>query len=364
MASVDRRPNGKWRARWREYPGGPQKAKHFTRKIDAERHLVEVQHLLMSGRYVTPEAGRMTFDAFADLYLARQPWRWGTAQVASFSLAHARRKFGSRPLSTLRKGDVQAFITGLKLAPSTVAVVFQHLNAVLQAAVEDRLIVTNPAKGVKLPERQAGEVVPPTVAQVEAIYDAAAEWFRPAIVIGAGLGLRQGEVSGLTADRIDWLGRAVRVDRQLVTRWTDKVKASDFAPPKTRAAIRTIPASSFVLAELGEHVGRRHEGFVLHREGEAVDFNAFNYQWRKATAAVGLGGLRYHALRHGFASMLIAAGCSVKAVQRALGHSSAATTLNLYAHLWPGDEDRIRQAVDGTFGAGAEDRLRTARDAT
>jgi integrase len=114
-----------------------------------------------------------------------------------------------------------------------------------------------------------------------------------------------------------------------------------------------------VLAELGEHVGRRHEGFVLHRTGEAVDFNAFNYQWRKATAAAGLAGLRFHTLRHGFASMLIAAGCSVKAVQRALGHSSAATTLNLYAHLWPGDEDRIRQAVDGTFGSGAEDRLRT-----
>jgi len=196
-----------------------------------------------------------------------------------------------------------------------------------------------------------------------AIYDAAAEWFRPAIVIGAGFGLRQGEVSGLTADRIDWLGRAVRVDRQLVTRWTGKVKASDLAPPKTRAAVRTIPASSFVLAE-GEHVGRRHEGFVVHRKGEAVDFNAFNYEWRKATVAAKVSGLRFHALRHGFASMLIAAGCSVKAVQRALGHASAATTLNLYAHLWPGDEDRIRQAVDGTFGAGAEDRLRTATDAT
>jgi integrase len=53
-------------------------------------------------------------------------------------------------------------------------------------------------------------------------------------------------------------------------------------------------------------------------------------------------GIRFHDLRHAFASMLIPAGCSVKAVSAALGHSAAATTLNLYSHLWRGDEDRIR----------------------
>jgi hypothetical protein len=52
MASIDRRPNGKWRARWREYPGGPQKARHFARKLDAERFLVDVQHKMLTGAYV------------------------------------------------------------------------------------------------------------------------------------------------------------------------------------------------------------------------------------------------------------------------------------------------------------------------
>ena len=76
--------------------------------------------------------------------------------------------------------------SGLSLAPTTVRVVFQHLNALLDAAVEDRLIMANPAKGVKLPERSGAEVVPPTVEQVQAIYEAAAEWFRPAVLLGAG----------------------------------------------------------------------------------------------------------------------------------------------------------------------------------
>jgi integrase len=120
-----------------------------------------------------------------------------------------------------------------------------------------------------------------------------------------------------------------------------------------------VPASEYVLGELGEHVGRRHDGFVVHLDGGPVDSNAFSYQWRRATRKAGVAGVRFHDLRHAFASMLIAAGCSVKAVQKALGHASSATTLNLYVHLWPGDEDRIRLAVDQAVTLAAEDRLRT-----
>jgi integrase len=126
---------------------------------------------------------------------------------------------------------------------------------------------------------------------------------------------------------------------------------AEFGPPKSKASTRTIPASGWVLAELGEHIGRRHDGFVLHRDGGPVNYNDFGYWWRKATTAAGVP-IRYHDLRHAFVSLLISSGCSMRAVQHALGHASAATTLNLYSHLWPGDEDRIRQAVDGARSKG------------
>lgn len=58
--------------------------------------------------------------------------------------------------------------------------------------------------------------------------------------------------------------------------------------------------------------------------------------------------------------MVTSAACSVKAVSAALGHASAATTLGIYSHLWPGDEDRIRDAVDLALAPQAEDSLRTA----
>jgi integrase len=57
-----------------------------------------------------------------------------------------------------------------------------------------------------------------------------------------------------------------------------------------------------------------------------------------------------HDLRHHCASMLIASGCSVKAVQSFLGHKNASETLDTYGHVWPGGEDRIRAAIDVGFG--------------
>jgi integrase len=356
MASIDRRPNGKYRARWREYPGGPQRTKSFTRKVDAERHLVDVQHRLLSGTYVDPSASRVSLDAYAEVYLARQPWRRSTVALATTALAHVRSRLGTRPLGSIRKSDVQAFVAGLELAPGTVGLVYQHLNALLEAAADDRLIARNPARGVKLPAMAGTEVVPPTVEQVGALYDAAVDWFRPAVVLGAGLGLRQAEAAGLTVDRVLWLERSVRVDRQ----WITSHRRAEFGPPKTKSSNRTIPASQWVLDELGAHVGRRHDGFVLHRDEEPVRTRLFQYQWSRTTKAAGLPAIRYHDLRHAYASMLISAGCSVKAVQHALGHAAAATTLDLYAHMWPGDEDRIRQAVDLALTQRAEDSLRTA----
>lgn len=356
MASIDRRPNGKYRARWREYPSGPQKTRTFDRKRDAERFLVDIQHRLQAGSYVDPAEGQITLRAYASQWVKRQPWRHATVMNANKALAHILPALGDRPLSSIRRSDVQAFVAGLgDLSAGYVRrIIWTTLAAILDDAVLDGLIVRNVAKGVKLPALESAEVVPPTVAQVGALYEVAVPWFRPAVVLGAGLGLRLAEASGLTADRVLWLERAVRVDRQ----WLSRQPIPGFAPVKSTSSNRTVPASTWVLGELGRYVTSR-DGFVLHREGQPVSHNTFHHEWRKTRARAGLDNLRFHDLRHAFASMLISAGCSVKAVSAALGHSSAAITLGVYSHLWPGDEDRIREAVDAALTRRAEDSLRT-----
>lgn len=71
------------------------------------------------------------------------------------------------------------------------------------------------------------------------------------------------------------------------------------------------------------------------------------YYFRQARKKAGLAeSVTYHDLRHFFASILISSGCSIKQVQSALGHESAKVTVDIYAHLFPGNEDRVRDAID------------------
>jgi integrase len=92
--------------------------------------------------------------------------------------------------------------------------------------------------------------------------------------------------------------------------------------------------------------------WLFHGEnGNPPHQNTVGYWWRKARTAAGCPSVKLHDLRHFYASGLIAAGCDVVTVQRALGHSSATITLNTYAHLWPTAEDRTRAAAAGLIVA-------------
>jgi integrase len=73
--------------------------------------------------------------------------------------------------------------------------------------------------------------------------------------------------------------------------------------------------------------------------------NTIGYRWRSTLQRAGVTDVRMHDLRHFYASGLIASGCDVVAVQRALGHAKPTTTLTTYAHLWPTTEDRVRDAA-------------------
>lgn len=86
------------------------------------------------------------------------------------------------------------------------------------------------------------------------------------------------------------------------------------------------------------------------RPDHAIRRNRFHEVLRAATAAAGAGGLRFHDLRHFYASLLINHRESVKVVQARLGHASASETLDTYAHLWPDNEERTRAAVDDVLG--------------
>lgn len=351
MASIDRRPDGAYRARWREFPGGPQKAKSFARKVDAERWLVKVQHDLLSGTYVPPEAGRVTLEDYYRAWRSRMAptWRPGTLAAVTVSFEkHVLPVLGARPLGAVRRADVEALCAGLRLAPSTVAVVAQHVGQLFRAAVEDGLVARNPAARARLPRNDPAKAQPVPPELVAAIEAALPDWLRVAVPLGVGVGLRQGEASGLTVDRVHFLRRTLRVDRQLVDR---NVPEAVLTPPKTESSNRTVPLAGFVGDALSAHLAAfpaRPGDLVLRTpSGGPVGSGTFGHYWRRACKeAEAPAGLRYHALRHTFASTLLSRGVSVKAVADWLGHASPVITLTTYAHLMPADEDVARRVLD------------------
>jgi integrase len=354
MASIDRRPNGKWRARYRLHPGGPQRAKHFARKTDAERFLARVQGQLLDGSYIDPGAGQVRLADYAAAWQAAQVHRPTTVvQVDAHLRNHVLPFFGDRPLASIRPSEVQAWVRGRAdiLAPATVEVVYRIFSAILSDAVGDRLLARNPAKGVRLPRQAKKPIDPPTLDQVEELVAAMPDRYRAIIVLAAGTGLRQGECFGLTVDRVDFLRRSITVDRQLVLAGSGPPR---FGPPKTEASVRNVPLPDVVALALAAHLERWRAGvdglIFTNASGGPIRRNRFNETWRAATARADAEGLRFHDLRHFYASLLIDHGESVKVVQSRLGHASAAETLDTYAHLWPDNEERTRAAVDDVLG--------------
>ncbi|MFV0309466.1 MAG: tyrosine-type recombinase/integrase [Desertimonas sp.] len=96
---------------------------------------------------------------------------------------------------------------------------------------------------------------------------------------------------------------------------------------------------------------------LVHVDGRPLNSNRWGWRWEQTAKAAEVA-CRFHDLRHHSASSLLSAGCSIVAVQRALGHSAASITLDQYGHLMPSDHDRIR-AASGRAWSQSEDSLRT-----
>jgi integrase len=356
MASIARRPDGTYRPRFRDATG-KEHARHFKRKVEAQRWLDEMTAAMVTGQYVDPAAGRVTVREFAERWRASQVHRPTTAaHVETMLRRHVYPTLGQRRLSSVLPSDVQELVKrlSLDLAPATVAVVHRILAGIFKTAVRDRRIVASPCEGTKLPKVHRRRIEPMTLEAVQALTEAMPDRYRALVTLAAGTGLRQGEVFGLTVDRVDFLRRQLTVDRQLVTM---PDRAPYLAPPKTQASVRVVPLPHVVVDALAAHLAAwPADGFVFTTElGTPIRRTAFSDRvWRPAVKRAGLSGVTPHSLRHFYASLLIRHGESVKTVQARLGHASAAETLDTYSHLWPDSDDRTRAAVDSVLGRAAD----------
>lgn len=364
-----------WRGSYRD-EAGKQHTKSFKRQVDAKRWVATEESKVVRGDWIDPAAGKITFATFYTDWAPRQVWLSSTRENAD--LATAGVTFGDMPLRSIRRSHVEAWVKNMtaRLAPTTIDTRFTIVRGVFRAAVADRLIASDPTLGVVLPRKRKAEAAMsiPTSAEVAKLLNAAEPEQRPRsrpgftayVALCAFAGLRRGEALGVQVGDIDFLGRTLRVARQLqrakpadIEAGKHLVEAAGGIKVVARApkyeSERTIYLPDEVITILAEHV-RLHtptgmpDRWLFDERGKPWHDNLVDYRWRSTRTDAGLA-TKLHNLRHYFASGLIAAGCDVVTVQRAMGHSSATTTLSTYAHLWPTAEDKTRAAASGLAAA-------------
>lgn len=363
MASIKQRPNGKWRARYRD-DDGREHAQHFDRKRDAQEWLNDVSTSRRTGSWVDPRTAKTTLEAFYAAWAPRQVWAPSTRRAMDLALDGC--TFKDVPFGKLRRSHAEAWVKAMdaKLAPTTIRTRFKNVQAALRAAVRDRELAADPCEGVTLPRRRRTEHAMriPSTEYVGKAVNAAEPWFATFIALCAFAGLRSGEAAAVQAGDIAWTARKLHVRRQ--AQWSTGTVL--IVPPK-HGSERTVDLPNELVTMLSRHVGeigvRGEAGWLFgstHWTPPAA--HVMLHHWNRLTDSLGLERHRVHDLRHFYASALIAAGCDVVTVQRAMGHANAATTLGTYSHLWPSAEDRTRAAAADlmrtSLGAPA-DRVRT-----
>jgi integrase len=243
----------------------------------------------------------------------------------------------------------------------------------LDAAVRDRRITSNPAAGVDLPRLPKSERQYLTHAKLADLASACGDYELFVLVLGY-CGLRFGEAAALRVKRADTMRGRLTIAEAV----TEINGRAVFGTPKTHGA-RAVVVPKFLRDRLVEHLaGRSADDLVFASpRGDVLRSNNFRRRvWNPACVSVGLRtyaeqkgkkkaplyrGLVPHEMRHTAASIAIASGANVKAVQQMLGHASAAMTLDRYGHLFPDDLDAVADRIDAAARASADERAGSAR---
>ena len=354
----------RWRAHYRT-PDGRQRNKAFARKVDADRFLTTVQSSKLTGTFVDPSRSRLTFGEMAIKWTASKVGLKASTRAVYAAVMdnHVLPRWRDIPLSAIEHEDVQAWIAELvakELSGAHVRKIVGVFSGVLDLSVRGKRLPANPAAGVERPRTKSKRKRYLTAGQVEVMAEAAAmlepgrpklasnaafAQYRLVIFVLAYCGLRWSELAALRVSVIDLDKRRLTVAAAVVE--VDGIGLVWGTPKSHEARWMSIPR--FLVDDLRVHMGERPTDdllFTAPEGGVMRNRNARRAWFNRAATVASVTGLTPHELRHTAASLAVSAGANVKAVQRMLGHASAAMTLDLYADLFDDDLEAVADRLD------------------
>ncbi|MBZ4485981.1 site-specific integrase [Microbacterium sp. cx-55] len=376
ISSYETAKGKRYRVRYRTPDHRQTDKRGFRTKREADLFAASVEVSKARGEYIEASAARITVGELAGPWLAVKEVKLKPSAYRPLEIAwrvYVEPRWGATAVADVRHSDVAVWVSELHngtavnmrsprrrvtaseakpKSASTVKRAFGVLASILDVAVKDRRIVANAARGVdNLPRKTSKAHVYLTHEQVSALATAAGDEAGMVLTL-AYCGIRWGELAGLRVRDVNTVRRrlSIRENAVMVGRTIEvgspksherrDVSYPALLDPYLRQAMRNkLPDALLFPAPLGGHMTRPNTS-----EGTTSWFT-------RALASAGLPRMVIHDLRHTAASLAISSGANVKAVQRMLGHASAAMTLDVYADLFEDDLDGVSIALNQAASA-------------
>ena len=340
---------------------GKRISKYFKTKREANAWRIETLNKIQNGM----------FNSGPQVLLAEYLAQWLIAskdsvrpkthiQYRQIVEQHINPMLGQIKLSELRPEMIQVAYnrkTAAGISARTVRLTHSVLRSALNQALRMGLIYRNPATVVYQPKLKEAEMKVLDENQVRSFLIAAkGHRLETLFKLEVTSGLREGEILGLKWSDLDWENHQLKIQRQL-----QRVPGVGliFSEPKSAAGRRMITLGSDTIASLKAHSSRQYAERVFAGDkwqendlifpstiGTPLEprnlFREFKDLLRKAN----LPDIRFHDLRHSFATLALSQGVSVKVVQEMLGHSDASMTLKVYSHTTPGMQREAAKKMD------------------
>ncbi|HIE01673.1 MAG TPA: site-specific integrase [Thiotrichaceae bacterium] len=329
-----------------------------TRKVDAERMLVEIISKINNGQYFEPK--KITFAEFAKKWLSE--YAEGAVKPSTLESyeyifrVHLIPFFGESELATITPEDVQTYVSLKrkegKLSPKTINNTLVPLKEMFKHAVRWGYLRENPAAYVEKPRVPHKEMDFLTHEEVRLFLEHTPEEYYALFLTAIMTGMRRGELLAMKWGNLDWNRGQYFVKESLYR--------GSFIEPKSPKSRRAINLAPTLLETLRQHKLKQDvERLILGpdyqeldlifctKEGKPLDpDNLVKRVFHRILDAAGIRRIRFHDLRHTYASLLIAQGESPKYIQNQLGHASIQTTLDRYGHLMPDAHKEAAERLD------------------
>ena len=251
-------------------------------------------------------------------------------------------------------------LCGKGLSDRTIRGIHANCRTALQRAVQEGLIRTNPAVGCKLPPKKAREMQVLTQNEIiRFLHQAKEEGYYELFLLELGTGMRRGEILALKWSDLNFATGELRIERQVYI-----IKAEVIiSAPKTKASIRTVilpPSLLKTLAVYKETVDSEWMFPSPTDNGRPRNPSSVRKRLQLILERAGCKKVRFHDLRHTFATMALEHGMDVKTLSATIGHVSSATTLDIYSHITDTMQRQAAVHIDRKIG-GTDARMPTMK---